>query len=252
VVLEDVGRQVAAGAEHVTFGDPDFLNGPAHALRIARALHARHPHLTFDFTAKVEHLLRHRARLPELAALGCLFIVTAAESLDDDVLEHLDKGHTRADIEEALALARAAGIVLRPTWVAFTPWTTLDGYRAWLDFIAAQDLVDAVDPVQYSVRLLVPPGSLLIDHPAMRPHLRELVAEDFYFRWTHPDPRMDRLQAAVSGTVAEAAARGEDAAVTFDRVRALADEAAGVAHAPALVLAAERRRAPRLTEPWFC
>jgi radical SAM superfamily enzyme YgiQ (UPF0313 family) len=252
VVLADIRQQVAADATHVSFGDPDFLNGPGHALAVARALHTEFPGVTFDFTAKVEHLLRHRARLPELAALGCLFIVTAAESLDDEVLKHLDKGHTRADIEEALALARAAGIALRPTWVAFTPWTTLHGYRAWLDFIAAHGLVDAVDPVQYSVRLLVPPGSLLIDHPAMRPHLGELVAEDFYFRWTHPDERVDRLQASVSRTVAEAAARNEDASLTFDRVRALADEAAGVTRAPALMLAADRRRAPRLTEPWFC
>src|SRR5687768_8506081 len=187
VVLADVRQQVAAGATHVSFGDPDFLNGPGHALAIARALHDEFPAVTFDFTAKVEHLLRQRARLPELAALGCLFIVTAAESLDDEVLRHLDKGHTRADIEQALALTRAAGIALRPTWVAFTPWTTLHGYRAWLDFIAAHGLVDAVDPVQYSVRLLVPPGSLLIDHPAMQPPLGELVAEDFYFRLTQPD-----------------------------------------------------------------
>ena len=252
VVLADVRQQVAAGATHVSFGDPDFLNGPGHALAIARALHAEFPLVTFDFTAKVEHLLRHRAYLPELAALGCLFVVTAAESLDDAVLSHLDKGHTRADIEEALTLTRAAGIALRPTWLAFTPWTTLDGYRAWLDFIADHGLVDAVDPVQYSVRLLVPPGSLLIDHPAMRPHLGKLVADDFYFTWTHPDARMDCLQAAVSRTVAEAAAREEDAALTFDRVRALADEAAGVASAPALALPPDRRRAPRLTEPWFC
>ena len=54
--------------------------------------------MTFDVTAKVEHLLRHRAHLPELAALGCAFIVSAVESLSDPVLAHLDKGHTRADI----------------------------------------------------------------------------------------------------------------------------------------------------------
>jgi radical SAM superfamily enzyme YgiQ (UPF0313 family) len=252
IVLADVRQQVEAGATHVSFGDPDFLNGPGHALAVARAVHAEFPAVTFDFTAKVEHLLRHRAHLSELAALGCLFIVTAAESLDDDVLRHLDKGHTRADIEEALALTRGAGITLRPTWVAFTPWTTLNGYRAWLEFIAAHDLVDAVDAVQYSVRLLVPPGSLLADHPAMRPYLGELVAEDFYFKWVHPDARMDRLQYDVSRAVADAASRDEDVAVTFDRVRALANEAAGIDSAPHLVVRPDRRRAPRLTEPWFC
>jgi radical SAM superfamily enzyme YgiQ (UPF0313 family) len=238
VVLADVRQQVAAGATHVSFGDPDFLNGPAHALAVARALHAEFPAVTFDFTAKIEHLLRHRGRLPELASLGCLFIVSAAESLDDRVLAVLEKGHTGADVVEALRATRAAGITLRPTWVAFTPWTTLEGYRAWLDFVAAEELVDAIDSVQYGLRLLVPPGSLLLEHEAMRPHLGRLVAEAFHYEWTHPDPRMDVLQQAVAGAVAAAADRREDAAVTFHRVRGLADEAAGVA--------------PRLTEPWFC
>jgi radical SAM superfamily enzyme YgiQ (UPF0313 family) len=252
VILADVRQQVAAGATHVSFGDPDFLNGPGHALAVARALHAEFPALTFDFTAKIEHLRRHRDRLGELAALGCLFVVSAAESLDDRVLDVLDKGHTGADVVEALRATRAAGITLRPTWVAFTPWTTLDGYRAWLDFVDAEGLVDAVDPVQYGLRLLVPPGSLLLEHEAMRPHLGRLVPDAFYYEWTHPDPRMDALQQAVGAAVAAAADRREDAAVTFHRVRALADEAAGVAPRPASMPAPDRRRAPRLTEPWFC
>src|SRR5262245_38270995 len=57
VVLADVGQQVEAGATHVTIGDPDFLNGPRHALAVARGIHAAFPHVSFDFTAKVEHLL---------------------------------------------------------------------------------------------------------------------------------------------------------------------------------------------------
>jgi radical SAM superfamily enzyme YgiQ (UPF0313 family) len=252
VVLADVRQQVAAGATHVSFGDPDFLNGPGHALAVARALHAEFPAVTFDFTAKIEHLLRHRARLPELATLGCLFIVSAAESLDDRVLAVLEKGHTGADVVEALRATRVAGITLRPTWVAFTPWTTLEGYRAWLDFVADEELVDAIDSVQYGLRLLVPPGSLLLEHEAMRPHLGRLVADAFHYEWTHPDPRMDALQQVVAGAVAAAADRREDAAVTFHRVRGLADEAAGVAPRPALTPAPDRRRAPRLTEPWFC
>jgi radical SAM superfamily enzyme YgiQ (UPF0313 family) len=250
--VEEIRQQVAAGARHITFGDPDFLNGPRHALAVARALHAQFPGVTFDFTAKVEHLLRHRALLPELAALGGLFVVTAAESLDDGVLGHLGKGHTRADILEALAATRTAGLTLRPTWIAFTPWTSLDDYRRWLDFIEEQALVDAVDPVQYAVRLLVPPGSLLLEHPAMRPHLGALVAEQFHYRWTHPDPRMDRLHAEVTAAVAAATQRREDAVAIFGQVRTLADAAAGLAARPVPVLPAGRPRAPRLTEPWFC
>src|SRR5438128_182996 len=252
VVLADVRQQVAAGAAHVTFGDPDFLNGPRHALAVARALHAEFPALTFDFTAKIEHLLRERAHLAELAALGALFVVSAAESLDDAVLTILDKGHTRADIEEALAVTRAAGLSLRPTWVAFTPWTTLAGYRAWLDFIAAEGLVDATDPVQYALRLLVPPGSWLLQEPALRPHLGRFVPDAFHHEWAHPDPRMETLQSEVAAAVHVAADRREDAAVTFEGVRALAAAAAGVPAPPPVGLAARRHRPPRPSEPWFC
>jgi hypothetical protein len=253
VVQADVRQAVAAGAGHITFGDPDFLNGPGHALAVARALHAEFPHLTFDFTAKVQHLLRHRARLPELAELGGLFVVSAVESLSDHVLAVLDKGHTRADVFEALRAVRSAGMVLRPTWVAFTPWTTIEDYRDMLDFIACEDLVDAVDPVQLGIRLLVPPGSLLVESPALRPRLGELVPGDFYYKWTHPDPRMEKLGEDVAAVVAAGAQADEDAWITFDRVRGLADAAAGLPVRVSLPAPArERPRAPRLTEPWFC
>jgi len=253
VVLADVRQLVEAGAAHVTFGDPDFLNGPGHALAVARAVHREFPDLTFDFTAKVEHLLRRRGDLPELAALGCLFVVSAVESLSDVVLRHLDKGHTRADVVAALRAVREAGIALRPTWVPFTPWTSLDDYRAILDFVETEGLVDHVDPVQYSIRLLLPPGSLLLQSGALAPHLGPLVEDRFHYRWTHPDPLMDALQASVESLVAEAAKRREDPAVTFGRIRALADAVAGAPARPAPAPAdPARRRPPRLTEPWFC
>ncbi len=128
VVLEDARQQIAAGARHITFGDPDFLNSAKHALAAARGLHAAHPDVTFSFTAKVEHIVAERAIFPELATLGCVFVVSAVESLSDEILALLDKGHTRADVSEALAIARGAGISLRPTLVAFTPFTSIDDY----------------------------------------------------------------------------------------------------------------------------
>ena len=254
VVVADIRQQVAAGARHITFGDPDFLNGPTHALKLARALHAEFQEVSFDFTAKIEHLLRHRVHLRELVPLGCVFIVSAAESLSDTVLAYLDKGHTRADIVAALQATSEAGVELRPTWVAFTPWTRLADYRELLDFVEAEGLVDDVDPVQYALRLLVPPGSLLLGSPAMHPYLGPLEEETLSYRWTHPDSRMDELQEMVSDAVGTAAESTEEAAVTFDRVRALADEAAGEHRHPSLAarLAPDRLRAPRLTQAWFC
>ena len=255
VVMADVRSQVARGTAHVTFGDPDFLNAPTHALRAARALHAEFPSVTFDFTAKIEHVLEHRGLFPELVSLGALFMVSAVESLSDMVLANLAKGHTRADVFEALRIVRAAGLPLRPSLVAFTPWTTLDDYLDVLDVVEREDLVDHVDPVQFAIRLLVPPGSLLLDSDAIRPHLGDFDPAAFGYRWAHPDPRMDRLHAAVSERVGHATRSGEDARVTFGAVRALALKAAGragEASAGAADAAARRRRVPRLTEPWFC
>jgi hypothetical protein len=249
VVLEDVRRQVRAGASHFTFGDPDFLNGPGHALKVVRALHAEFPDLTFDFTAKVEHVLERRALFPELAECGALFMISAVESLSDTVLDVLEKHHTRADVEEALGIVRAAGITFRPTWVAFTPWTTRDDYLEVLEFVEEHDLIDSVDVVQYSIRLLVPPGSYLLDRPAMKPHLGPLDQASFSYRWTHPDPGMDRLHKEVSALVERDTQAGEDPSATFYRVWALA---AGRRTEVSPALPRDRLRAPRLSEPWFC
>lgn len=255
VVLADIRWLVAHGARHITFADPDFLNGPRHAVRIAEALHDQHPTLTFDFTAKVEHLRRHRDLLPRFARAGCAFIVTAAESLSDRVLEALDKGHTRADLEAVLRAVRAEGMTLRPSWLPFTPWTSLDDYLEMLEWLAVEDLVACVEPVQLSIRLLVPPGSLLLDRPDLRPHLRGLDAERLSWRWAHPDARMERLHATVSEIVHRANHSGEDVVTTFERVRVAARALARGSLRPAAALAthAERRPVPpRLTEPWFC
>ena len=90
-VLADVAQQIAVGARHVSFGDPDFLNGPTHALRIVRELHARWPEVSFDATIKIEHLLEHRALLADLAQCGMIFVTSAVESLNDDVLKNATK-----------------------------------------------------------------------------------------------------------------------------------------------------------------
>lgn len=254
LVLGDIRRQVEMGAVHITFGDADFLNGPGHALALAREMHRLFPSLTFDFTAKIEHLLKHRALLPELWRLGAVFVVSAVESLSDTVLQILDKGHSRADVTQALDLCREAGLVLRPSLLPFTPWSELSDYRELLEFVESEDLVEAVDPVQLSVRLLIPPGSLLLQHPGLAPHLGELDPEAFGYAWKHPDPRMDFLQRRVAATVERAAHFQEPAQETYEKIRGdyfeISGERAGFSipgrgHA-------STRRLPRLTESWFC
>ncbi len=163
VVLDDIRQQVAHGATHVTFGDPDFLNGPTHALRIVEALYAEFPQVTYDATIKIEHLLKHRDLLRPLRETGCLFVTTAVESPDDAVLVKLEKNHTRQDFFEAVALAREAGLALQPTFIAFTPWTTMESYRDLLQVLHDLDLVENVPSVQLALRLLITSNSRLLE-----------------------------------------------------------------------------------------
>jgi radical SAM superfamily enzyme YgiQ (UPF0313 family) len=248
-VVEDVARQAAAGATHVTFGDPDFLNGPGHAVRIASALSRRLPGLTFDFTAKVEHLVRHASLLPQLAEGGAIFVTAAVESLSPLVLERLAKGHDRDDVFRAFAACDAAGLPLRPTLVPFTPWETLAGYLDLLDTFEAQGWMARVDPVQFSLRLLVPPGSLLLGQPGLE--ALDLDPAALSWRWRHPDPRMDRLQERVAARVEAGASACEDPGATLADVRALALAAAGLTHRH-VARPFATTGSPRLTESWFC
>jgi len=258
VVLADIRAQLALGAEHITFADPDFLNGPTHAMRIVEALHAEWPALTFDATIKVEHLLRHRDLLPRLAQSGCLFVTSAVESIDDTVLLHLQKGHTRADFEEAVEQCRAANLTLAPTFVAFTPWTSLEGYGELLNAVEGLDLVSHVSPVQWGIRLLVTSRSSLLDLPDIRAVVSHFDPRTLTHPWRHADPRVDALQQAVMHLVGVSLDRPRHE--TFAAIRTLVEDAIGDVDAlgrdplPAGRPAPWPSRAtiPYLNEPWYC
>jgi radical SAM superfamily enzyme YgiQ (UPF0313 family) len=247
VVLEDIRRQVAAGARHITFGDPDFFNGPGHAMRIVEALHGEWPELTYDATIKVEHLLRHRELLGRLKATGCAFVTSAVESLDDAALARLDKGHTRSDFLEALRLMRAAELPLSPTFLPFTPWTTMDGYREFLREIAALDLVDPVAPIQLAIRLLIPEGSLLLELPEVRGMIEPFDPRALCYPWRHEDPEVDRLCAAIQEAIKREERRKTPRSGIFRRIWDLAS----AGDFPEIPLA-DRATIPYLTEPWYC
>jgi len=144
-LLADIDQAVSLGAAHITFADPDFLNGPHHSVRVIRGMHRRHPDLTFDVTTKIELILRHRDLWAELAAAGCLFVTTALECVDDHILAILDKGHTGADAADAVTLLRSAGIEPRPSLLPFTPWTTTSGLADLVDFAVEHHLFGNID-----------------------------------------------------------------------------------------------------------
>jgi radical SAM superfamily enzyme YgiQ (UPF0313 family) len=244
IVLADARQQIQAGAEHITFGDPDFFNGPGHALGIVEAFRAEFPEVTYDVTIKIEHLLKHRDALPVLKRTGCLFITSAVESLDDELLGKLAKGHTRADFIEALEVTRMYGLTLVPTFVAFTPWTSREDYLDLLRTISELGLIENVAPIQLAIRLLIPAGSKLLE-------LADLDVETFdpaalSYRWQHPDPEMDRLCADLQKLVGLGDRLGVSRAELFAMIweRAFGEK-------PDFHLE-KRASVPHLTEAWYC
>ena len=244
-VLEDIRQQVAAGARHVTFGDPDFFNGPTHAMAIVEALHAEFPDVSYDATIKIEHLRQHRKLLAALKETGCLFVTSAVESLDDAVLQKLDKNHTRRDFEDVVKEMRSVRLALQPTFLAFTPWTTIDSYRELLRALAEMDLVEQVAPVQLALRLLITRRSRLLELEDIRSVVSPFDSKALTYPWKHPDASMDALAGRVFRLVSEMQTQKRSRVEIFSAVW----NAAGAGPLPQL---ASGPAVAYVDEPWYC
>ncbi len=168
------------------------------------------------------------------------------------MLEALDKGHTRDDFERVARHVAEIGLTLAPTFVAFTPWTTVESYCDLLQTIDRLELVDHVSPIQLAIRLLVTEGSRLLELTDIRQVLQPFNPRSLTYPWAHRDAR--RGSAAES----DRGARRRDAlGAAIRRVRArLGDRARRgrpCPHAPAYRLRASRAPPiPYLNEPWYC
>src|SRR6266403_322380 len=204
VVLADVRQQVAAGAQHISFGDPDFFNGIRHAM----------------------------------------------ELVNEEILERLDKGHTREDFLYVARKFRDLGMTLHPTFVPFTPWTTMEGYLELLRVLAAAELIGNVAPIQLGIRLLIPKGSRLLELKEVRRGVGAFDAESLVYPWWNTDARLDALSDTVQSIAAEADRKKESRVAAFARIWESAHAAAGVV-APELRVT-EGCGVPFLSEPWYC
>ncbi len=251
-VQADVDNLASAGARHVTFGDPDFFNGAAHAMKVLRSVNDRHPDLTFDVTIKVEHLLMHRHLLAELAARNVLFVTSAFESTNDAVLDVLDKGHTREDMATALELCREVGLEIHPSWLPFTPWTAAGDLADIFSFIEEFDLFEVTEPVQLAIRLLIPRGSLILDIPGISDLIGGYDEDSLSYVWASPDPVTDELQTRMASRAEQAASNDEPLLETLTDMWLMALETAENGDVTAQIPAGAITGRPRLTEPWFC
>jgi radical SAM superfamily enzyme YgiQ (UPF0313 family) len=252
VVLQDIRQQVAAGAQHISFGDPDFFNGIRHAMELVEEFHREFPSVTYDVTIKVEHLRKYEAHLPKLKETGCLFVISAVEYLDDAVLQALDKGHSREDFLHVVQTFRELGMTLHPTFVPFTQWTTMESYLDLLRVIHDESLIENVAPIQLGIRLLIPEGSRLLELDEVRRHVGPFDPESLFYPWKHADPRVDALSETVQAIAAEGDRRKESRSMVFARIWKAAHAAAGL-DAPVLRLSQSPDAAvPFLSEPWYC
>jgi radical SAM superfamily enzyme YgiQ (UPF0313 family) len=253
VVLADIRQQVRAGAQHITFGDPDFFNGIGHAIPLIEALHQEFPRLTYDVTVKIEHLLKHVEYLRALRDTGCLFVTSAVESVDDVVLEKLDKHHTRADFLEVARRFRRIGLTLQPTFVPFTPWTNLESYLDLLDVLRENNLVENIAPIQLAIRLLVPAGSRLLELEEFRSLAGPFDEGALVHPWKHADARVDELCDEAQRIVHACEKMNLSRSRIFERIEEAARRAAGkLSTAKAQPVLVARAAIPYLTEPWYC
>lgn len=252
VVLADIRQQVAAGAQHISFGDPDFFNGIRHAQELVDAFHREFPGVTYDATIKIEHLRKYEEHLTRLKDTGCLFVISAVESVDDAILDRLDKGHTREDFLHVARTFRSLGMTLHPTFVAFTPWTTMENYLDLLRVVAAEKLIENVAPIQLGIRLLIPEGSRLLELDEVQRMVGAFDARSLVYPWKNAEVRADALSETVQAIAAEGDRKKETRSRTFEKIWRAAHDAAGIV-APDLQIAERSGGAvPFLSEPWYC
>jgi radical SAM superfamily enzyme YgiQ (UPF0313 family) len=253
IVLADIRQQVAAGAQHVTFGDPDFFNGVGHAIPLVEALHREFRNLTYDVTIKVEHLLQNTDLLRTLRDTGCLFIVSAVESLDNAVLEKLKKHHTREDFFRVVDLCRRAGITLQPTFVPFTPWTTFDQILDLFAQLHRLQLTEAVAPIQMAIRLLIIQDSPLLQLETVRRMVGSFDAQALVYPWKNGNPAIDQLCEELQDIAAASEKLKRRRTATFEKMWLAASRAANCSgeERPQPVLPS-RATVPYLNEPWYC
>lgn len=253
IVLQDIRQQVESGAQHITFGDPDFFNGPGHSIPIVQSLHQEFSDLTYDVTIKVEHLLKHQILLPILKETGCKIVTSAVESIDEHILTIFDKGHTREDFTKVVQLFNEIGLNLNPTFVTFTPWTTISGYQELLLLLNHLNLIQNISPIQLAIRLLIPEGSKLLNHPETQKFIGNYNQEMLTYEWQNPDPKVEELFLMIRDIIHIGQQKGLPRFEIFNQIWNCTNEVSNQNKPlPKNQNIRKQSTIPYLNEPWYC
>ncbi len=103
--------------------------------------------------------------------------------------------------------------------------------------------------MHWTIRLLVPDGSLLLQRPELTPYLDDYDADLLGWRWHARDPRTDELQQRLAALVEYGNQFDHEPAVVFEAV-VEEIEAATSRRLPART--SPTGPGPRLSETWFC
>ena len=196
-IISDVENQVNQGAKHISFNDPDFFNGPIHALKILESLNKKFPTITYDSTIKVEHIIKYKKYFKELSSLNMVFVISAFETTNDLVLSILEKNHTSNDLNTSIEISQDFGIDVRPTWMPFSPWTELNDLSNIVNLIEKYKLRETVDPIQLTIKLLIPKHSLIIKKPEINKYLGNYEKNSLSFKWEYENNDVEKLQSSL-------------------------------------------------------
>ena len=196
-IISDVENQVNQGAKHISFNDPDFFNGPIHALKILESLNKKFPTITYDSTIKVEHIIKYKKYFKELSSLNMVFVISAFETTNDLFLSILEKNHTSNDLNTSIEISQDFGIDVRPTWMPFSPWTELNDLSNIVNLIEKYKLRETVDPIQLTIKLLIPKHSLIIKKPEINKYLGNYEKNSLSFKWEYENNDVEKLQSSL-------------------------------------------------------
>ncbi len=199
IVLGDIDQVVNMGATHITFIDADFFSTGKRGVRIIEQMHAKHPHLTFDITLRLDDVVRYREFFPELKSYGCTEVTSAFEFPSDHVLKEFDKRITIKDMNEGLRLLRNTGLKIVPTFISYNPWSNTEDMINFGNYLEENNLMEDIDDMQLKTRLLLYKGSPLLQNETIKK--LKLVDKGYYFDWEHPDSVVDEMHKnTVGGT----------------------------------------------------